>query len=423
MTTTQAPAPTDATATAGALSVGIVTAHMSFDEHGGSNYSRHRVAQELEARGHDVTIYTLNWADENHVPVPHDYDLVETRVDSHTVIDGVARFIPKIRGYVQAHDVIHVYVPGIIPLFGLYRQVTGNETPVVATLNGYTPFCTNTTIMADGCWQDCTLRDKLAHAEMPPQGEFTPGSAARFAFNDLATVPLMNRLDAYFCLSPIVADIYADVGVRDDLLRVCPNMADSTFAHAAGDAETDDGTVRILYAGRVDAMKRVGNLLTAVSLMDAEGFHVDIVGDNALDYGQDLAGYRDDAASLGVDDRVTFHGWVDYTELSHHYARAALFVHPAEWPEPFGRTILEALQHDLPVVCADAGAPPWVSGSAGVSYPKRDVAALAATLDELVTDDEQRARLAANAAVERERFDPDTVVRQIEATYREVLRS
>lgn len=400
------------------MKIGMVTAHMSFDEHGGANYSRHRVAQELAEQGHEVTVYTLNWSDENHIPVAHDYELVETRVDSYTIFDGVVKFLRKIGRYFKENDAIHVYVPGIIPFFGLYRKVTGDSTPVVATLNGYTPFCTNTSIMADGCWEDCTLSKKMAHSELPPKGDFTHGSTARFAFNDMATVPLMNQLDKFLCLSPAVADIYEDVGVNSELLEVVPNMTDTTFktvARADGGGTSD---VRILYVGRVDAMKRVGNLLNAVNLMDTDGYHVDIVGDNCLDYGQSLDEYREDAERLGIDDRVTFHGWVDYTELSEYYARGDLFVHPAEWPEPFGRTIIEAMQHGVPIVCSDVGAPPWVSGSAGVSYPKRDVAALADTLDELVRDDEQRERMANNTSVELERFSPEVVVPQIEASYR-----
>jgi starch synthase len=403
-------------------SIAIVTAHMSFDRHGGANYSRHCVAQELEAAGYDVTIYTLNFSDENNVPVEHDYGLVETRVDSRTIVDGVYSFLREhVAGYFE-HDLVHVYVPGIIPLVGLYRKVSGDETPTVATLNGYTPFCTNTEQMGDGCWKDCSLLDKVVHAHRGPAGEFTANNFPRMVFNQYGTIPLMNELDAYFCLSPSVRQIYRDVGVDDDLLEVVPNMVDREFSDATEAAVADGGArdeTSILYVGRVDAMKSIGNLLDAVAEMtaDTDSFHVDIVGDNILEYGQSLDSYRADAQQLGIAGQVTFHGWVDYHDLSEYYASGDVFVHPAEWPEPFGRTIIEALEHGLPIVSTDVGAPPWVAGSAGITYPHDDPYSLARVLDDLIESDERLDAMAANARIELERFDPDGVTAELEAGY------
>ena len=184
-------------------------------------------------------------------------------------------------------------------------------------------------------------------------------------------------------------------------------------------------TVRVLYVGRVDDMKSVDNLLEAaakVDIPDADpGFEVDIVGDNILGYGKSLDEYKADAERLEIDDRVTFHGWVDYYDLPPFYERGDLFVHPAMWPEPFGRTIIEAMSHDLPIVCTDVGAPPWISRSCGVMYPKHNPNALARRLEDLIEDDEYREQLAANASAELERFDADRVTDRIEGLYGEVL--
>lgn len=420
----------------GQLDVGIIAEHMSFDEHGGANYSRHRLGEELEARGHNATIYTLNFDDENHIPVPHQYDVVETRIDARTLPGSVTQFFQQISQYVESNDVIHVYVPGIIPLFGLYRRVTGDETPIVATLNGYTPFCTNTARMQNGCWQDCTLTKKIRHAK---RGDDSVGGLARMAFNNYAAIPLMNELDQYHCLSPAVRRIYREVGVDDDLLTVAPNMLDPDFTDTNPDPEPQatnnrddplvatDGTgeTRILYVGRLDAMKSVDDLLDAVAAMQTppDAYHVDIVGDNILGYGQGLDDYRADADQLGISDQVTFHGWVDYQELSPYYERGDVFVHPGEWPEPFGRTIIEAMSHGLPVVSTRVGAPPWITGSAGVAYPRGDVAALTDTLDGLLAAPERIDAMAANTQLELERFQPDRVMDTILDGYREAMQA
>lgn len=400
------------------MKIGIIASHMSFDEHGGANYSRHRVAQELSDSGHDVTVYTLNFRDENNIPVDYDYELVETRIDSYTIYDGVARFFGHMDTYFQTNDLIHVYVPGVIPLVGLYKKLRGADTPLVATLNGYTPFCTNTAIMKDGCWEDCGFAEKVKHSRMEPAGDFTYGSLARFAFNTHATVPLMNTYDRFFCLSPAVAQIYEDVGVKPALLDVVPNMTDPTFK--THEPEATEGT-RLLYVGRVDAMKSIGNLLEGIAKTDQSGYHVDIVGDNILDYGKPLDGYRADAEALGIDDTVTFHGWVDYTDLSRYYAKGDVFVHPAEWPEPFGRTIIEAMQHELPVICSDVGAPPWITGASGMAYPKEDTDGLAECIETIVNNDTRRELMRENTAIELERFKPEVVMPQLEGIYHDVL--
>jgi glycosyltransferase involved in cell wall biosynthesis len=42
-------------------------------------------------------------------------------------------------------------------------------------------------------------------------------------------------------------------------------------------------------------------------------------------------------------------------EIGRYYDMADVFVHPALWPEPFPRTILEALSHRVPMVVSDSG--------------------------------------------------------------------
>ncbi len=63
------------------------------------------------------------------------------------------------------------------------------------------------------------------------------------------------------------------------------------------------------------------------------------------------------AAGTAAADRIEFTGSVPYEEVTRAYADADVFVHPGVWPEPFGRTIIEAMQAGLPVVATDIGGP------------------------------------------------------------------
>ena len=57
--------------------------------------------------------------------------------------------------------------------------------------------------------------------------------------------------------------------------------------------------------------------------------------------------------------------WPD-TPPSSFYAATKIMVAPAIWPEPFGRTPLEAMANGIPVIASSIGGLPEAVGSAGV---------------------------------------------------------
>ena len=87
-------------------------------------------------------------------------------------------------------------------------------------------------------------------------------------------------------------------------------------------------------------------------------------------------------------------------------------------------SVLEYMDAGLPVVSTAVGGVPDVvrDGETGLLVPRRDDAALAAAVDELLRDPE-RARRMGEAGRERRRteFDLDVMVRRIEALYEELL--
>ena len=219
-------------------SIAIITAHLSFDRHGGSNYSIHRLAAELAERGTDVTVYTLNFEDENHVPFEIDYQLEPLDLGNRTLVDGAVKLYQRFDTLADEHDLLHIYIPGIMPLAGRWRHHNPDCVPVVGTLNGYSTFCTNTARMADGCWQDCTLSKKLRHAR-----SLDISTAAQAVYHELETARMLSAFDRIYCLSPAVRDIYADLGVDPDVLDVIPNMIDREFG-----SDEDEAAVEIAIA-------------------------------------------------------------------------------------------------------------------------------------------------------------------------------
>jgi glycosyltransferase involved in cell wall biosynthesis len=123
-------------------------------------------------------------------------------------------------------------------------------------------------------------------------------------------------------------------------------------------------------------------------------------------------------AELGAESQVTFHGWVDHEKLPAYYREADIFVHPGRWPEPFNRTVLEAIQCDCPLVVSDVGAPPWVVDDCGLVFDRGDVDHLSRQLRTLLTDETALEALRQNCRDRLETFAPERSVSLMETQYR-----
>jgi len=132
------------------------------------------------------------------------------------------------------------------------------------------------------------------------------------------------------------------------------------------------------------------------------------------------------AGELRLEDRVAFLGRIDDADLAAHYHAAELFCMPSVEPtEAFGLVQVEAMACRKPVICCELNnGCTYVNqhGITGLVVPPRDPAALAAAIDELLSDAARRERMG-NAAYDRAKSE-FTLERMWSGTldvYREVL--
>lgn len=142
------------------------------------------------------------------------------------------------------------------------------------------------------------------------------------------------------------ADQLARNGYPADRIEVIPPVP-----AAIGRAATlEPGEVgRMLFVGQVIRGKGLDLLLEAAARLVGD-WRLDVVGE-----GRQLEECRQQAARLGIADRVHFAGWVPHTELDAWYRRASFTVVPSRWPEPFGMIGLESMSRGRPVVAFDSG--------------------------------------------------------------------
>ncbi|MEO1039740.1 MAG: glycosyltransferase family 4 protein [Pseudomonadota bacterium] len=99
----------------------------------------------------------------------------------------------------------------------------------------------------------------------------------------------------------------------------------------------------------------------------------------------------------GLLDRVEFRSGLAREAVAQLFRQASLFVSPSRF-EGFGFPPAEAMACGAPVIVSDGGALPEVAGDAGIVTPVEDASVLAAAINRLLDDPDERMRLGALGA-------------------------
>jgi len=199
-------------------------------------------------------------------------------------------------------------------------------------------------------------------------------------------------------------------------VRVMPMPVLGDLFHPGTERDDD----RLLFIGKLSEQKGLARLLAAMTMMRTKP-RLTVVGAGRLD---DTA-LRESARTLGLDDRIEWLPILSQADLAAQYRRAAVHVIPA-LDEGLGLTAVESLLSETPVVgFASGGLPDIVrDGETGRLVPAGDEPALAAALDDLMSDSELRRRLGGQGRAYAERtFGLRAVARGYAELYERTLAS
>ena len=176
---------------------------------------------------------------------------------------------------------------------------------------------------------------------------------------------------------------------------------------------------RLLHVASLNRVKDQPTLLRAAALVAHEGvpFSLDVVGVDTLN-----GEIQGTALSLGVSDRVTFHGFLPQAELHPLLERADLLLMSSRH-EAGPIVVLEAALTGVPTVGTAVGHIAEWQPEAAVAVPVGDPEALARETAALLADDERRTRIAAAAQRRAIAEDADWTARQVLAIYAALTRS
>lgn len=148
------------------------------------------------------------------------------------------------------------------------------------------------------------------------------------------------------------------------------------------------GITKIGYIGRLVDGKGLEDLFEAIAMLKSQNlnFRCLIFGTGPLE-----AELKKIAEDSNIKDRIEWRGFVPYSKVPEALAQINIFIYPS-WHEGFGRSIMEALAMEKPVVATRVGGIPDLvrDGENGFLVEPHNPEVLAQKIKELVEDKELR---------------------------------
>lgn len=251
-------------------------------------------------------------------------------------------------------------------------------------------------------------------------------------YNDLVTIgnrllgiwlkPSLRRFDKIVSVSTAAAEFaQATFGISTDIL---PNVIDyERFRSAQSLPEYDDGTLTILFLGRLVPRKGCQLLLQAIVRLvareDLPKFRVVICGKGPLE-----TKLRRFVAEHELTDIVTFAGFINEVDKPRYYASSDIAVFPSSGGESFGIVLIEALASGRPVVLAgdNPGYSSVMAPQPGLLFDATSVDALADKLAYYIHHKSQRQHMRNWGVSYAREFDVNVIGAELLDIYHQALR-
>jgi len=196
--------------------------------------------------------------------------------------------------------------------------------------------------------------------------------------------------------------------------HIIPNGVDTQHYKADGPFrdEYKDGKLNILFVGRLEERKGVGDLIRACAIVKKSfpNFRLIIAGP-----GIRLRCYYELLARRLLNNHSVFTKFVPFDELPKYYRTADIFCAPATGGESFGIVLLEAMASGTPVVATNiAGyASVLTNGQEGLLAQPSNPRSLAQALLTVLQDKQMRLRMSEQGLITAEKYSWENVSRRV----------
>ncbi len=125
---------------------------------------------------------------------------------------------------------------------------------------------------------------------------------------------------------------------------------------------------------------------------------------------------------LNIVEHVKLLGYVDDQILAALYANALFLAMPSLY-EGFGLPLIEAMAYGTPVLTSNNSSMPEVAGDAGLLVDAEDILSIVSGLDQLISNESLRRKLAMKAKSNAARFNWDTSARYLHTLFNQLIEA
>jgi 1,2-diacylglycerol 3-alpha-glucosyltransferase len=373
----------------------------------GAAYFTYRLATLLAKRGHSIAVVCPSRSFRNTVSndngvtvfgvrsinlgfiVAHDWRISPLFI-SHIIRGPMGEFSPDIV-HIQNHFLIGRRVMDVAKKLGIPVVGTNHFMPENMTHFLHLPGAAETDLQ-EFAWRDCAkIFERLDFTTTPTE---TAAELLRRAGFDKEVVP---------------------VSCGIDLEKFNPANDGSYLRQAF---RIPVGRLVLLYVGRLDKEKRIDTILRALpDILRTGDVHFVVAG-----IGIERHGLEELAGKLGIQDVVTFTGFVPDKDLPNIYRIADLFV-IAGIAELQSIVTMEAMASGLPVVAVNAMALPELvhDGENGYLFSDGDSQMIAEKVIAILTNRHMREQMSRKSLEIIKNHDINKTVEKYEAIYEEVI--
>ena len=373
----------------------------------GAAYFTYRLATMLAKRGHSVAVVCPSRSFKNTVSndsgitvfgvrsisvgfvVAHDWRISPLFI-SHIVRGPMSEFSPDIV-HIQNHFLIGRRVAGVARRLGIPVVGTNHFMPDNLTHFLHLPRVAESDVQ-EFAWRDCArIFERLDFTTTPTE---TAAGLLRKAGFDKEVVP---------------------VSCGIDLEKFNPANDGSYLRQAFG---IPIGRPVLLYVGRLDKEKRIDTILRALpDILRASDVHFVVAG-----IGIERHGLEDLTGKLGIQNAVTFTGFVPDKDLPNIYRIADVFI-IAGIAELQSIVTMEAMASGLPVIAVNAMALPELvhDGENGYLFSDGDSQAIAEKVIAVLTNRPMREQMSQKSLAIIKNHDINKTVEKYEAIYEGVI--
>ena len=316
---------------------------------GGSEISVMLLAEGLARLGHAVSVLTIQPVGPAEIKMINGvnvYYMPITRAFCPRFINGRDSKIEKLLwSCVDSYNLLNR---------SILKKVIDSTKPDVVHTNNLAGFSVYTwkAVKGHGIPIVHTLRDMYLvclRSLMFRRGENCSRQCLSCRIYSLPKMIMARQVDYIIGVSRFILDRHIESGFfrKTD----CEVVYNSTLLPLKSPGKNRSGGIRFGYIGRLHETKGIENLIRSYKQISTDRTELLIAGSGSPQY-------RDSLKRLaGTNEDIRFMGFMDSSSF---YSEVDIVVVPSKWEEPFGRVIIEAFCHGIPVIAANRGGIPEI---------------------------------------------------------------